>query len=569
MAYRHHAAVIGMPKESSFTQAWQQQVLNEFAAMEEVGVCLFTFSSSSSSGLFAFCNHRWEFAFSLSLLLLLLKGLLVDSRQSARSVAVLPYLCRIVGQGARLNRVLSAGAAALPCSLSLLSISFSSLRWEFAFSLSPLLLLQGLLVDSRQSARSVAVLPYLCRIGLLVDSRQSARSVAVLPYPCRIVGQGARLNRGDHFQHFCPTPTPTLYILEVELDGIEGFPTLPTSAEADYRRPLSNSKMRSSPENLSPRVRKGENDFSGSSFLALQDSTNQEPIDDGSLQTDDEDDLSNENASKQLVLYDPSANGTGAIEPVPDPIQSQRPTFRRYLARNSSSRVLPSVGAFTVQCAKCFKWRLIPTKEKYEEIREHILEQPFYCETAREWRPDISCDDPADITQDGSRLWAIDKPNIAQPPPGWQRLLRIRGEGSTKFADIYYEAPSGKRLRSIVEIQKYLLEHPEYMRDGVTLSQFSFQIPKPLQKDYVRKRTPLLTTSLDTRPLEPGEAASPLAWAGPDDSSELQLNRPGLPPYLESPVFDPVERPAKKQATASTQEMYSSKPIHNKHSGRG
>ncbi|CAN1340340.1 Methyl-CpG-binding domain-containing protein 2 [Linum perenne] len=101
------------------------------------------------------------------------------------------------------------------------------------------------------------------------------------------------------------------------------------------------------------------------------------------------------------------------------------------------SRVLPSVGAFTVQCANCFKWRLIPTQEKYEEIREHILERPFYCEAAREWRPNVSCDDPEDISQDGSRLWAIDKPNIAQPPRGWQRLLHIRGEGCSKFADVY------------------------------------------------------------------------------------------------------------------------------------
>jgi len=36
-------------------------------------------------------------------------------------------------------------------------------------------------------------------------------------------------------------------------------------------------------------------------------------------------------------------------------------------------------GALVVECARCFKWRYIPTKEKYEEIREHILEQPFYC----------------------------------------------------------------------------------------------------------------------------------------------------------------------------------------------
>ncbi|KAI8527337.1 hypothetical protein RHMOL_Rhmol12G0067700 [Rhododendron molle] len=56
-----------------------------------------------------------------------------------------------------------------------------------------------------------------------------------------------------------------------------------------------------------------------------------------------------------------------------------------------SSKVLPSVGAFTFQCAECFKWRLILTKEKYEEIiREHLLEQPFVCETARECRSEIS-----------------------------------------------------------------------------------------------------------------------------------------------------------------------------------
>jgi len=179
-------------------------------------------------------------------------------------------------------------------------------------------------------------------------------------------------------------------------------------------RVLGSCQMRSSPEKFSPRVKKEENDtLQGPIDVSSSPSSSSE---DGSLETEDEDGQSNENASKQLVLYDPSANGTGAIEPVPDPIQSHPLPFRRCLAQNSSSRVLPSVGAFTVQCAKCFKWRLIPTKEK-------------------------SCDDPADISQDGSRLWAIDKPNIAQPPPGWQRLLRIRGEGSTKFADMYVFLP--------------------------------------------------------------------------------------------------------------------------------
>ncbi|KAG0470394.1 hypothetical protein HPP92_016506 [Vanilla planifolia] len=160
-----------------------------------------------------------------------------------------------------------------------------------------------------------------------------------------------------------------------------------------------------------------------------------------------------------------------------------------FVASNVSSRTMPSIGAFAVQCALCFKWRLIPTKEKYEQIRGSILQIPFVCEVAHEWHADLSCDDPEDISQDGSRVWAIDKPNIAQPPSGWSRELRIRGEGSTKFADVYYVAPSGKRLRSLVEVQKYLEEHAEFAAQGVTLSQFSFQTPRPLQQNYVKKKS--------------------------------------------------------------------------------
>ncbi len=57
-------------------------------------------------------------------------------------------------------------------------------------------------------------------------------------------------------------------------------------------------------------------------------------------------------------------------------------------------------------------------------------------------------------------------------------------------------------------------------------------------------------------------AVNPLAWAGPDDCPDVQLNRPGLlpAPYFEAPVFDPVHRPAKKQARAPAKDMYSSKP---------
>ncbi|KAI4380585.1 hypothetical protein MLD38_006760 [Melastoma candidum] len=189
---------------------------------------------------------------------------------------------------------------------------------------------------------------------------------------------------------------------------------------------------------------------------------------------DDNEGISDGDSSKQLVVYKPGSDSQGLNEPDLDTMTSRPPAFSRFFDPNQPPTVLPSVGAFTVQCAGCFKWRLIPTKKKYEEIREHILEEPFYCESAHEWRPYISCDDPEDITPDGSRLWAIDKPNIAQPPPGWQRLLRIRGEGGSKFADVYYVAPSGKRLRSMVEIQKYLEKHPEYMTDEMSLSPKAF-----------------------------------------------------------------------------------------------
>lgn len=293
-------------------------------------------------------------------------------------------------------------------------------------------------------------------------------------------------------------------------------------------------------------------DLNASPSISYMKNTEQELVDVSSTEDDEQyssnDDDANEDAQKQLVLYDPAANGAGEIEAVPDPIAYQAPSLRRHPFR--SSRVLPSVGAFTVQCAQCFKWRLIPTKERYEEIREHITEQPFSCETAREWRPEISCDDPPDIEQDGSRLWAIDKPNIAQPPPGWQRLLRIRGEGSSKFADIYYAAPSGKRFRSMVEIQRFLEEHPEY--EGVTLSQFSFQIPRPLQENYVRKRPSRMAALPDGNDLGmPGsfEASrvNPIAWAGPEENTDLQLGMPRLSaPYFEAPIFDPVNQSAKK-----------------------
>lgn len=46
-----------------------------------------------------------------------------------------------------------------------------------------------------------------------------------------------------------------------------------------------------------------------------------------------------------------------------------------------------------------------------------------------------SCNDDTDLREDGN--WAIEKQNIARPPIGWERVLKIRGSRRTRFADVY------------------------------------------------------------------------------------------------------------------------------------
>ena len=121
--------------------------------------------------------------------------------------------------------------------------------------------------------------------------------------------------------------------------------------------------------------------------------------------------------------------------------------------QNQAGRIAPSVEAYTVQCSLCYKWRLIPSKEKFEEIREHLIEQPFVCRALYQWRPQISCTVKTDLQPDGSKLWAIETPNIPRPLSGWERILKIRGSQGTRFADVYYYTSSHERLLSTVEVR--------------------------------------------------------------------------------------------------------------------
>ncbi|KAG0453639.1 hypothetical protein HPP92_024943 [Vanilla planifolia] len=100
-------------------------------------------------------------------------------------------------------------------------------------------------------------------------------------------------------------------------------------------------------------------------------------------------------------------------------------------------------------------------------------------------RPNVSCDDDADIEYDTSRLWVIDKPNLPKTPPGTTRMLIMRRDLSK--LDAHYIMPNGKRLRSSVEVEKFLNAHPEY-KEKFSASEFSFTTPK-VWLDMVPRRS--------------------------------------------------------------------------------
>ncbi|XP_031475603.1 methyl-CpG-binding domain-containing protein 2-like [Nymphaea colorata] len=149
--------------------------------------------------------------------------------------------------------------------------------------------------------------------------------------------------------------------------------------------------------------------------------------------------------------------------------------------QTSRCRCSARTGLFAVQCSACFKWRLIPSKRVYEDIRQAVLVDPFVCDKAKKWNPHVSCAVPDDIQPSEDMIWGIDDPiDAPEPPPGWERLLRIRNRWwDYRFADVFYVAPNGKRVRSKSEVERFFTENPEYVREGVHINQFSFYAPKP------------------------------------------------------------------------------------------
>lgn len=141
------------------------------------------------------------------------------------------------------------------------------------------------------------------------------------------------------------------------------------------------------------------------------------------------------------------------------------------MLRQQSIDGINLVGIWAAQCGECFKWRLIPTEEEFEEIRSKFIEDPYVCSK----KPGISCDDPADIERDDTRTWVIHKPGIPKTPTGFKRRLVMRKDFSKM--DCYYDAPNGKTLRANTDVTKLLDKFPEFKK-GISPADFSFTGPK-------------------------------------------------------------------------------------------
>ncbi|CAM0885772.1 unnamed protein product [Alopecurus aequalis] len=129
------------------------------------------------------------------------------------------------------------------------------------------------------------------------------------------------------------------------------------------------------------------------------------------------------------------------------------------------------VSMYAVQCCDCHKWRTISTKDEFETIRENFTEDPWFCSR----KHGCSCEDPADVEYDSSRIWVIDMPDIPKPPPNTERLAIMRRDLANM--DICYVLPDGEYAKCPEDMQKFLDENPEY-KDRISVESFSFSVPR-------------------------------------------------------------------------------------------
>uniref|UniRef100_A0A1D1YPG1 Methyl-CpG-binding domain-containing protein 4 n=1 Tax=Anthurium amnicola TaxID=1678845 RepID=A0A1D1YPG1_9ARAE len=148
----------------------------------------------------------------------------------------------------------------------------------------------------------------------------------------------------------------------------------------------------------------------------------------------------------------------------------------RSAAASSSPAEAPrNIGAYAMQCAECFKFRLIPTQEEYEDIRQNFIEDPFVCSK----KPNASCDDPADIECDSTVLLVADKPNIPKTPAGCKRVLIMRKDFSK--LDALYIMPNGRRVRSPRDVEQFLEANPKH-KGQFSVPDFNFAVPKIMEE---------------------------------------------------------------------------------------
>ncbi|EPS71856.1 hypothetical protein M569_02904, partial [Genlisea aurea] len=131
------------------------------------------------------------------------------------------------------------------------------------------------------------------------------------------------------------------------------------------------------------------------------------------------------------------------------------------------------VDIWSAQCSECFKWRVIPEKGDYEEMRCNLVEHPFACNRL----PEGSCDVPPDIEINNERVWMIDKPGIPTPPRGFERNVFLR-KGCAR-CDCNYTTPCGKNLRANADVAAFLKTNPEEY-GHLKGEDFSFSVPKIL-----------------------------------------------------------------------------------------